>query len=154
MYTFHPSCHARTRTPARIHDVPPIVILRLIQQCLNTWLGETPCTRIEWFFLRPHEGLGIRIAVEIFLELSPGEWVKLFEAGDGGVSVLEFGTMPDERCVDLSGAHDDAFDFVMRGNFVGLVGGIWNHPSEVGVAGEFREIRTCHRVAKKGFAEE
>ncbi len=48
--------------------------------------------------------------------------------------------MPDERGIDLAGAHDDAFDFVVRGNFVALVGGIWNHPLEVGVAGEFGKI--------------
>lgn len=54
---------------AGIQDVPAIVILGLVEQRLNTWLGETPCAGIQRLLLRPDNVLSIGVAVEVVFEL-------------------------------------------------------------------------------------
>lgn len=75
--------HARARVPPRIHHMFPIMMFRFVQQRLNPGLCETPRSRIQRFFLRPHDRFRIGIHVQILAELRPGEGVELLDTGDG-----------------------------------------------------------------------
>jgi hypothetical protein len=55
-----------TRVATSIHDVFPVMVLRVVQESLDAWLCETPCTSIQRLFLAPDNGLCIGVAVEIF----------------------------------------------------------------------------------------
>ena len=86
------SLQARRYTGARvaacIHNVLPIMVLRLVQQSLDAWLREAPRTRIQRLLLRPNNGLGIWVLIEILAELGPGERVELLYACDGSAVEL------------------------------------------------------------------
>lgn len=67
-----------------VHDMFPIMMLRRIEQGLDPGLHETPRPRVQGFLLTPHDVLGVRVAVEILLELRPGEGIQLFDPCNGG----------------------------------------------------------------------
>ncbi len=87
---------------ACVHDVFPIVMLGLIQECFNTGLREAPCTCIQRLFLCPHDCLSIGVLVEILSKLSPREGVQLFDAGDGSLVVLVLSAMFVKSDIDLT----------------------------------------------------
>lgn len=111
MRPLQPRRHTSARISPRIHDMLMIMMLSLIQQRLYPRLCETPCSSIERLFLRPDNGFGIRVHVEVFFELRPWEGVELLDAGDGdGVEVVLFAVFV-ECDVCLAGAEDDAVNF-------------------------------------------
>jgi len=61
-----------------------VVVFCLVQQRFNSWLSETPSTSVQGLFLAPNDGLGVGVFVEVIFELSPWEWIQLFNTGDGG----------------------------------------------------------------------
>ena len=135
--------------------MPPIVMLGLIQQGLESGLGEAPRARIQRFLLRPDDGLGVGVGVEVFLELGPGERVELLHAGDcGRFEVIVGGAVLVEGGVDLAGAHDDAVDFVVGFDVAGLVSWVGDDPLEVGVACEVGDGRSGEGMAEERFGEE
>ena len=154
MGALQPGRHTRAGIPSRIHNMFTIMMIRLIQQRLQTWLCETPRACIEGFFLGPDDGLCVGIHVEVFLQLGPGEGVQLFDAGDGGFVEVVLGAVFVEGDVDLAGAEDDAVDFFGRGDVVGLVGWVGDYPLKVGFAGEVFDGGAGERVAEEGFGEE
>ena len=71
--------------------------------------------------------------------MSPREGIELFDAGDGGLAVIVGLTVLEEGCEDLTGAHDDALDFVVRSDLeFGVFGvhGVGDDPLEVAFACE------------------
>ena len=58
--------YAGTGIPACIHDVSSVMMLGLIQQGLDSRLGEAPRARVEGFFLCPYDGFGVGVGVEVF----------------------------------------------------------------------------------------
>lgn len=78
------SCgYAGAGIPACIHDVSSVMMLCLIQQGLDSRLGEAPCACVEGFFLCPDNSFGVGVGVEVLAQLGPGEGVQLLDAGDG-----------------------------------------------------------------------
>lgn len=125
------------------------MILGLVQQSLEPRLGEAPRAGIQRFLLRPDDGLGVGVGVEVFLQLGPGERVELLHAGDCcGFEVIVGGAVLVEGGVDLAGAHDDTVDFVVGFDVAGLVGWIGDDPLEVGVACEVGDGRSGEWMAE------
>lgn len=93
MAGFQARSHARTRVSACVHDVFPIMMLRLVEQGLNSWLGKAPCSSVQRLLLAPYDCFGVRIRVQVFPKLGPGEGVQLLNAGDGGVHEAFRGAM-------------------------------------------------------------
>jgi hypothetical protein len=123
-----------------------IVMLRLIQQCLDPWLDETPRSSVQWLFLTPHDGFGVLVGVKIFLQVGPGKWVELFNARDGGVFDAFVGAVFVEGGVDLTCADDDTVDLVGLGDGFAVLGVGYN-PFEIRLAREVFEAGTCERVS-------
>lgn len=142
-----------TRVPAGVHDVLARVMLRIVQQRLDTRLHETPGARVERLLLRPHHGLGVGVHVEVLLELGPGERVELLDARQRDVVELLGGAVLVQRRVDLAGAEDHAVDFLGRRDR-GPVLRVRDDPAEVRVFGEVFNVGACERVAEEGFGEE
>lgn len=131
MGPLQPCCHACARIPAGVHDVFPIMVRSLVQQGLNSRLREAPRTRIQRLFLRPNDGFGVGILIEIFSELCPWERVQLFDTGDGGFVVLVLRTVFVQRDVDLACAEDNAINFFRRRDVVGFVSRVRDNPLEM-----------------------
>ena len=141
--------------PAGVHDVLAVVVLRLVEERLNTRLGETPCARVERLFLSPNDGLGVGVVVEVVLELLPGEGVELLDAGDGDVIDVVVGAVFVEGGVDLAGAEDDAVDLLGGLDAAGGVLGVRDDPLEGGAGvGKVLDVGAGDWVAKEGLGEE
>jgi hypothetical protein len=128
--------HGGTRCATSVHDVATVVVLGRVQQCLDTGLDVAPRTGVQRFFLGPDDVASVGVAVEVLLELSPGEGVQLLNTGDGGVADVVGLTVLQEGSVDLTSAHDDAL------NLLGLVDSgamswVRDNPLEVRVISEF-----------------
>lgn len=70
-----------------------------------------PSTLVPWFFLHPIYARIRAIFFEDLLELSEGEWRKLFDADNGDLRLKREGLpLLDEVIVYLPRAKDDSFD--------------------------------------------
>ena len=87
-----------------VHDVLAVVVLSLVQDGLDTWLGEGPGTGVKWLLLGPDDGLGVLVGVKVLLKLLPWEWSQLLNASDDGISDVVVGTVLQEGSVDLTSA--------------------------------------------------
>ena len=154
MHTLQTSRNGCTWGSASIHDVPPVVVLSLVKQCLDSRLCERPSTSIEWFFLSPDKCLSIWIAVKVILQLGPREWMQLLDARDGGRLVANLFTVLGECGPDLASAHDHALDILLRLKGTILMAWIWDNPLEVRVVGELVNGRAGHWVSQQVLAEE
>lgn len=155
VHALQPRRHTRARVATGIHDVPPIVVFRIIQQRLDPRLHEAPRARVQRLLLAVHDVLRIRIAVQVVAELGPGEGVQLLDARNG--HVLELGLLGaglDERGVDLSSAEDDAVDALVVVDLACLVGGVRDDPLEVRVARELFNVGARVGVAEEVLGEE
>ena len=141
MHTLQPRSHTCTRIPARVHDMSTIVMLCLIQQRLDTWLGEAPGTSIQRLFLGPDDVLSIGVAVQVVFDLGPREWMQLLDPGNGGGIIPDFLAVLEKCYVYLTCAEYDALDFIMGLNISAFVRRIGNDPLEVGLAGELADRR-------------
>lgn len=144
--------HARARVAARIHDVPPVMVLRLVEQRLDAGLCEAPGSRVERLFLRPDNVLRVGVRVEVFLDELPGERVQFFDARNGRVGQAVLGAVLVQCCVDLACAEYYALDVLWGADLEvvdAFVRGVRDYPPELGVAGEFVQIRASERVAEE-----
>ena len=126
----------------------------LIQQRLDPWLRETPRSRIQRLFLTPNNVLRVRVHVQVFFELGPGERIELFDACDVCGFYLFVVAVFVEGSVDLASAEYYAFDFFGGGDVACCMFGIGDYPLEVGFAGEVFDVGSREGVAKEGFGEE
>ena len=103
--------------------------------------------------MTPDNGLGVRVHVEILLQLGPREWVQLLDTGDGDILDILVGTVLVQGGIDLTGAENDTI------NLIWLVDGlavfrVWNDPLELGITCELFNRRSCERMTEKGLGEE
>jgi hypothetical protein len=145
--------HTRTWIPARIHDVLAVVVFGMIEECLDARLSEAPGTGVERLLLAPDDGLGVGVHVEVLFQRFPGKGVELLDADDGCVLDALVGAVLVESGVDLACAEDDTLDFVGFGNAVAVLG-VGDNPLELGLAGEFLDIRAGNGVTEQGLGEE
>lgn len=95
------------RVAAGVHDVLVVMMLGLVQQSLDARLSEAPSTGVQRLFLGPDNRLGVRVAVQVFLELLPREGVELLNTCNGDIIDLVVGTVLVQRSVDLTGAKNN-----------------------------------------------
>lgn len=141
------------RSAAGVQDVAAIVVLGSVQQSLNARLGVRPGTGVQRLLLAPDDVLGVGVAVQVFLQLSPWEGVQLLHAGDGSVADALSLTVLDKGGVDLARADDHTLN-LLGGVDGGAVGGIGDDPLEVRVISERLQVRPGNRVTQQGLGEE
>ena len=149
MATLQSRGNTRARIPARIHDMFPIMVVRLIQQRLDPRLGEAPRARVERLLLAPDDVLSVGVGIEVVTQLGPGEGVQLLDARDGDVVDLLVEAVLLQRGVHLSGANNNALDRGRRGDGV-----IRDDPAEMRVAGELVDRGAGEGMAEEGFGKE
>lgn len=123
------------RGTASIQHVAAVVVFSSVKQSLDTWLNKAPSTSIERLLLGPDDVLGVRVAVQVLLELSPREGVELLDTGDGGVANALALTVFGKSSVDLAGAHNNTLNLFRLVNG-GAVSGVRDDPTEVRVSSE------------------
>jgi hypothetical protein len=138
---------------ARVQHMASVVVLGGIKQSLDTGLDEAPGTGVERFFLRPDNVLGVGVAVEVLLQLRPGEGVELFDTSDGGVADALAVTVLGKSGVDLARAHNNTLNLLGLVD-LGAVLGVGDDPLEVRFASEFLNVGAGDRVTQKRFREE
>ena len=142
MAGLQPRRHAGAGTPTGIHDMLPVMVLRLVEKSLDPRLGETPRSGVERFLLTPDDVLGVRVHVQVFLELCPGEGVQLLYACDRCVLVSFAGTMLVESGVGLAGAKNNALNLFRWGDGFAMFG-VGNDPLEMRFTSKVFEGRSC-----------
>lgn len=145
--------HRGTGGAAGVQDVATVVVLGRVQEGLDTGLGVRPGAGVQRLLLAPHNILSVGVAVEVLLQLSPGEGVQLFHASDGGVADTAGLAVLDESSVDLARTEDHTLD-LLRGVDGSAVSGVGDDPLEVGVIGESLDVRASNRVTQEGLGEE
>ncbi len=136
-----------------VHDVLAIMILCLIEQGLDSRLGERPCARIKRLFLAPNDCLGVRVHVKIFLQLLPWERVQLLNARDGGVGKFVVGPVLMQRSVYLAGTENNTVNLRRVSNGIAV---LWvrNDPSEMSIARKFLNGGPTEWMSEKRLGEE
>ena len=85
MHGLQSSCYTGAWIPAGVHDVLVIMVFGLVEEGLDAGLSERPSTGIEWLFLAPNNGFGIRVHIEVLLKLLPWEGIQLLNTRDGRI---------------------------------------------------------------------
>ena len=136
-----------------VEHVLPAVVLGRVQERLDARLGEAPGTRVQRLLLAPHDVLGVRIQVEVLLELSPRERVQLFDPRDCRVLDALVLAVLVKGGVDLPGAEDDPFDRVAIDHGLAVLR-VGDDPPEVRVTREVVYRRPRKRMSQERLAEE
>lgn len=155
VHVFQTSGDRGTGVATRIHDVFSVMVLSLVEKRLDTGLDKTPSTSVEGLFLCPHNGLGVRVHVEVFLELLPWEGVELLDACEGDVVNLVVGAVLVQGGPDLASAENDAVNLLGGLDGAGLVLGVGDDPLEAGIrASEVFNVRAGKGMTQQGLGEE
>ena len=136
-----------------VQDVTTVVVLGRVQQCLQTGLGVRPSTGVQRLLLTPDNILGVGVAVQVLLQLSPREGVQLLNTGDGGVADTLGLTVLGEGGVNLARAENHTLN-LLRGLDGGTVSRVGDDPLEVRFTGEALQVRASDRVTQQGLGEE
>jgi len=127
------------RVATGVEDVSPVVVLGLVEKSLDSGLREGPWSGVEGLLLGPDDRLGVRVRVEVLLQLLPWEWVELLDTGNGSVGDLVLLTVLVQCHVGLASAHDYALNLVVGVELevvFTIVGDIRDDPLEVALASE------------------
>ena len=154
MHVLQARGHRRTRSATSVHDVLPVVVLRLVEQRLDPGLREAPRARIQRLLLAPDNRLGVGVHVQVLLELLPRERVELLDARKRHVVNLVVGAVLVECRVDLAGAEHDAVNLLGGLDGAGLVGRIGNDPLEGRIARELLNRRAGEGMTEQSLGEE
>jgi hypothetical protein len=146
MARFQSGGNAGTGVSTSVHHVPSIVVFCLVEERLNSRLSEAPSARVQRLLLAPHNIPGVRVAVQVLLQLGPWERIELLDTSDGNIFDLVTGSVFGESGVDLSGAENDAFDLVMVLNRLTMLR-IRDNPLEVRLASKVFNVRSGDWVA-------
>lgn len=143
----------RGRSAASVQDVTAVVMLGGVEKRLKAGLSVRPGTRVQRLLLAPDDVLGVGVAVQVVLQLSPREGVQLFHPSDGGVADALSLAVLDKGSVDLARTDDDTLDLLgcVDGR---AVGGVGDDPPEVRVTGERLDIIASNRVTQQRLGEE
>lgn len=147
------SSNTGTGVSAGIHDVFPVVMLRVVQECLDSRLGETPCTSVQRLLLTPDDRLCVGVGVEVLLQLLPRERVQLLNSGDGSVLDVVVGAVLGESGIYLTGAKDDTVNLFRLIDALAMFR-IRDDPLELRFASELFNRRSSDRMTKEGLREE
>jgi len=153
MHGLQSSCYTGAWIPAGVHDVLVIMVFGLVEEGLDAGLSERPSTGIEWLFLAPNNGFGIRVHIEVLLKLLPWEGIQLLNTRDGSVSEFVIGPVLVQCDVYLAGTEDDAVDILWISDGIAM---FWvrDDPSEMGIAGELFNGGATKWMSKKRLREE
>lgn len=146
--------HRRAGVAAGVHHVLAVMVLRAVEQSLDARLSVAPGTSVERLLLRPDDGLGVRVLVEVLAELLPGEGVELLDAGDGNVVDLVVGAVLVKTGIDLARAEDDAVNLLGSLDLARLVGWVGDDPLELGLANELLNVGAGERMTEESLGEE
>lgn len=147
------SCDTGTRVPACVHNVLPVMVFGMVQQRLDARLGEAPRSGIERLLLAPYDGLGIRVHVQILLELLPWEGVELLDASDCGSVELLTSAMLVKGSINLTGAEDYAFNLCRFFDGLAMLR-IWDDPLKMRFASKVLNVGTRQGMAKQKLGKE
>lgn len=125
-------CHTGAWVPTSIQHVSAVMVLCLVEQCLDSRLGEAPGTGVERLFLTPDDVLGVRVHVEVRFQLSPWERIELLDTGDCSRLELLTGAMLVYGDIGLTGAENDALNLVWFFDRLAMFR-IWDDPLEMGI---------------------
>jgi hypothetical protein len=154
MHVLQSGSHTGAWVSTCIHDMATVMMLGVIEQRLDSWLSETPCTSVKRFFLTPDYRLSVWIRVKVLLELGPWEWMQLLNTCDGCLSHALLSTMLHQCDVDLTCAENDTLDLVVWFEITVIMAWIWHNPLEVRVTSEFAKGGTGRWMTEEGFTEE
>lgn len=155
MHVLQTSSDGSAGVAASVHDVLAVVVLGLVEKSLDTRLSKAPSTSVERLLLTPDDGLGVGVAVEVLLELLPGEGVELLKTGDGDVVDLVVSAVLVQGGVDLARAKNDTVDLLLGHEVAIGVLGVLDEGAELGVlAGEVLNVGASERVTEEGLGEE
>lgn len=155
MHALQTSGDRGTGVTASIHDVLAVVVLSLVEKSLDSGLGKAPCTSVQGLFLAPDDSLGVRVLIQVLLELLPREGVQLLKASEGDIVDLVVATVLVEGTPDLARAEDNTLDLLGALNSTSLMLRIGNQRSEasIGVC-ELLNVGACERVTQQRLGEE
>lgn len=153
MTALQASGHTSAWVTTGVQDMAPVVVDSLVEEGLNAGLHVAPASSVERLLLTEDDVLGVGVAVEVLLQLLPGEGVHLFDTGDGGVPDTVRLTMLGESSPDLTGAHNHTLDFLRLVNLFAMLV-VRDNPAEMGVASELLDGGSATWVTEKGFREE
>ena len=146
--------HRGTGATTSVHDVFPVVVLRVIEQSLNTRLREAPRASVQGFFLCPDDGLGIGVLVKVLAQLLPREGVELLNPSNGNIVNSLVGTVFGKCRINLTRAEDDAVNLLVGLDGTRLMGRIGNDPAELRVADKLLNVGAGNRVTEKRLGKE
>lgn len=152
MRSLETSRHRCTWVSTRIHDVTPVVVLRLIQQRLDARLRKAPRTCVQRLFLCPDNVLCIRVVVEVLAQQLPWERMQLLDPRNGRVCDFVCDAVLVQRGKDLACAHYDTLDLILGVDLEvinAVVGWVRYDPFEARLAGELGQVRTSQWVSKE-----
>jgi hypothetical protein len=130
------------------------MMFSVVQESFDSGLRKRPCTSVERLLLTPNDILGVRILVEIFLQLLPRKGIELLDTSDSSILETIGFTMFVKSRIYLTGAENDTLNFLMRSNISSLMLWVFNDPLEVRLASEVVQGRASERMTEKGFREE
>lgn len=87
-------------------------MLRLPQNCLQPALHMLPGAAVPRLFLAPYDLLGIRVHIQVLLDLLPRKRVKLLDSRNSDISDIVLVAVFEQRSIYLARAHDDSSDAV------------------------------------------
>lgn len=137
-----------------VHDVPPVVVLSLVQKRLNSGLGKAPGTSVKGFLLAPDDVLRVGVRVKVLLKVLPWEGVELFDAGNGNVLQATRLTFLDKCGVDLTSTENNTIDLLVRADLATGMGWVLDDPLEVRVTSKLLNVGAGQRVSEKRLGEE
>jgi hypothetical protein len=144
-----------TGVSASVHNVLASVVLSVVEQSLDTGLSEAPGTSVERLLLAPDDGLGVRVLVEVLLELLPREGVQLLNAGESDVVNVVVRSVLVKGSPDLASAENNTLNLVRRLDSTSLMLRVRNNPLESGVlASKSLDVAASKRVAEERLGEE
>jgi hypothetical protein len=144
-----------TGVSASVHDVLAGMVLSVVEQSLDTGLGEAPGTGVERLLLAPDDGLGVRVHVEVLLKLLPREGVQLLNAGESDIVDVVLRSVLFESGPHLTSAENNTLNLVRRLDNTSLMRRVGDNPLESGIlASESLDVAASKRVAEERLGEE
>jgi hypothetical protein len=113
-----------------------IIAQKVCSTYLDSWLRETPCTCIQWFFLAPDDGLRIWIHVQILLQLLPRERIQLLDTCNRHVLDALLSTVLVKGYVHLASTEDDSVNLLWFVDGSAMFG-VFDDPFELRITSKF-----------------
>ena len=103
--------------------------------------------------MTPYDGLGVRVHIQILLELLPWEGVELLNASDCGSVKLLTSAMLVKGSINLTGAEDYAFNLCRFFDGLAMLR-IWDDPLKMRFASKVLNVGTRQGMAKQKLGKE